>query len=73
MMKGRITCADFFRPHPNKVVLKHQDEIRKAGYGVDPAIIAHKLGLQIRTVEMVQRKLGLRKCRSSNRKKGLFD
>lgn len=39
--------------------------------GVCPAIIAHELGIRECTVTMVQRKLGLRKCRPSDEKQRL--
>jgi hypothetical protein len=44
----------------------HDDAIRAAG-GVDPAIIADQLGVTETFVRRRQRKLGLRKCRSTPR------
>ena len=40
----------------------------KSGGGVDPAVIAYDLGLHEVTVQTLQRKMGLRKCRTVPRK-----
>lgn len=51
-------------PQPiDKTVRRYGPRIRELT-GVCPAAIAAELGIQERTVTMIQRKLGLRPCRS---------
>lgn len=50
----------------NPMVCKYETRVREL-HGVSAAAIADELGLQERTVCMIQRKLGLRACRPSGR------
>ena len=58
----RVVAPELVRAQ-TPVVRKYARAVREA-QGVDPAIIAETLGLKVATVEMIQRKLGLRRCRN---------
>ncbi len=61
----KIHAPELYAPKHNWLVARHRRAI-EAARGVDPAIIADDLGLSIRTVMMIQLKLGLRKCTTNH-------
>lgn len=61
-----MILADLPPEKPNAMVRKYADRVR-AMDGLDPAIIGAELGIQPRTVMMVQRKIGLRRCAPASR------
>jgi hypothetical protein len=60
-----MTLADY-PERKNWMVRKHGARVREL-HGVSAKSIADELGLQERTVTMIQRKLGLRACRQPGR------
>ena len=54
-------APELYKPKHNWLVERHQKAVL-AARGVDPALVADELGITERTVRMIQRKLGLRKC-----------
>lgn len=61
-----MNLADLPPEKPNALVRKYAAAVR-AMAGIDPAIIGDELGIQPRTVMMVQRKIGLRRCVPASR------
>jgi len=59
-----VTAPELFPERPHHLVQKYGREVRAAA-GIEPASIAASLGITERTVCMIQRKLGLRACRSA--------
>lgn len=64
-----VRAPDLVPVRHNWLVRKYADRLRTYPRGLDPAIIADDLGLQPRTVMMMQLKLGLR--RAANHQRGL--
>jgi hypothetical protein len=61
LLKTNVYAPELYPRKKSRLVKRH--EAQMAGtLGVDPAIIADQLGLQVRTVCSIQRKLGLRQC-----------
>jgi hypothetical protein len=54
-------------PTVKRLVAKYGNQL-KGQQGIDPAIIAYNLGLHEVTVQTLQRKMGLRKCKTVPRK-----
>jgi hypothetical protein len=61
----KVHAPDLFSPKKSNLVRRYATAM-EGTQGVDPAIVAEELGLQVRTVCKIQRKLGLRKCKAVN-------
>ena len=64
----KVHCPELFEPTKRGQDNKARNEFLRQNYGVDPLYLAQDLGLQVRTVMMLQRKLGLRPFLHSPRK-----
>jgi len=62
-----IIAPELYRKKNSDLVRKYAEQLRGTG-GIDPKILADQLGLQVRTVCMIQRKLGERACRDPHAK-----
>jgi hypothetical protein len=66
-MTARVFAPELFEPRR-----RYRNPAREAflrqNVGIDPAVLAMTLGVTERFVRMLQRKLGLRKCRGTLRK-----
>jgi hypothetical protein len=58
----KVRAPDLFHPKKSNLVQRYAKAMEDT-QGVDPAVIADSLGLQVRTVCRIQRKLGLRNAR----------
>jgi hypothetical protein len=65
MLIEKVRAPDLFHPKKSNLVQRYAKAMEDT-QGVDPTIIADQLGLQVRTVCRIQRKLGLRKCKAVN-------
>ena len=61
----KVRGPDLFHPKKSNLFRRYAKAM-EGTQGVDPAIVADSLGLQVRTVCRIQRKLGLRKCKPVN-------
>lgn len=68
----RVYAPELWEPKKSRQTRKHEDELRDTK-GIDPEILSADLGLQVRTICTIQRKLGIRACTDPNarrRRKG---